>query len=73
MAAGQSSNSTNAVMDVLDNFARKIGREDVIDSPLWKAFRSKNTDEVIPHAIANLKELNLFDNIISKFGQGFKL
>lgn len=65
---GQSSNTTAAVMSTLEGVADRLGVKDKLNTPIWQALRQKAPNEILPHAVSTLKEMKLFDSLMSKFG-----
>ena len=71
MATGNSSQSTSAIMGVLENKARDMGKGDILaNNQSWQSFKSKPLDQIIPHGMAILKEMGLFSRILAFFTGG---
>ena len=65
MEAGKTSNSTSAVMDVLEGIAQNQGWGDRLNNQIWNSFRDKAPDDVIPHAWKMIQQQGILGNIIS--------
>lgn len=68
MKAGQSNQSTSAVMGMLESKAKAWGKFDLLENnKIWNSFKDKAPQDIISHGMAMLKELGIFNRILGFF------